>query len=190
MTISALPGDEAAGPHRRCAARRYFPALRPVNRGKLSARRRVLGPAASGPRPENWGAWLCQGGGEVGAGASPRMTANFMTCFLRPRVSAPIGRTAHPADGQWRAGRIWDGGTIGSAGPQHHRARIRLARRWHRPMACCGWASRPICHRNCGRRSRRLTGALRRSVASNGFVVVLGKRPEIPGRYPARALLA
>jgi hypothetical protein len=110
--------------------------------------------------PENWGTWLCQGGGEVALGLAPN-DGELYDVFLRLRASGPVAelRVRLIANGD----PVWEG----AIGPQARNIIARVRRRGAgRATGCCGCASTSICRPNCGRRSPRSTGASRRSASS------------------------
>jgi glycosyltransferase involved in cell wall biosynthesis len=72
--------------------------------------------------PENWGTWLCQGGGEVALGLAPN-DSELYDVFLRLRASGPVAelRVRLTANGD----PVWEG----SIGPQARNIIARVRRR-------------------------------------------------------------
>jgi glycosyltransferase involved in cell wall biosynthesis len=109
--------------------------------------------------PENWGTWLCQGGGEVVLGLAPN-AGELYDVFLRLRASAPVAeqRIRLTANGE----PIWEG----AIGPQ---ARNIIARIRRRGAGTAPWLLRLGVEVDLSSELRAQIAALDRRVPTIGF---------------------
>jgi hypothetical protein len=109
--------------------------------------------------PENWGTWLCQGGGEVALGLGPSDSESY-DLFLRLRASGPVTdlRVRLKANGE----TVWEG-AIG------HQARNIIARVRRRAAAAGHWVLRVRVDLDLTPEQRAQIASLDRRVPTIGF---------------------
>jgi hypothetical protein len=109
--------------------------------------------------PENWGTWLCHGGGEIALGLAPE-DSELHHLFLRLRASGPLAesRIRLTANGE----QVWEG----TIGPQ---ARNIVARLRRRGVAAAPWLLRLRVDFDVFAELRGQIAALDRRVPTIGF---------------------
>lgn len=109
--------------------------------------------------PENWGTWLCQGGGEVALGLAPS-DSELYDVFLRLRASGPVAdqRVRLKANGE----SVWEG-AIG------HQARNIIARVRRKGTGTAPWVLRLRVDLDLSAELRGQIAALDRRVPTIGF---------------------